>query len=96
MADQIHITPELRETHYVRATTPVAVTLHRAVAPGEVRAIPGRVLGEMRVNGYVHHYRVVDGNGVLMLVPPGWVQLMGGKAIGTSCPSSPVRAEVLA
>jgi len=67
-------TPELRETHYVRATTPVAVTLHQPVAPGQVRTIAGRVLGEMRVNGCLHYYRVEDGDGGLLLVPPEWIE----------------------
>ncbi len=66
-------TPEPRETRYIRATTPVAVELHQPVAPGQVRTIMGRLLGEMRVNGCVHHYRIVDGNGVIFITPTEWL-----------------------
>lgn len=66
-------TPALRETRYIRAITPVTVELRQPVAPGQVRTIAGRVLGEMRVNGCLHHYRVVDGNGVVYLAPPEWL-----------------------
>ncbi len=58
MAKHDLITPEPRETRYIRATTPVAVELHQPVAPGQVRTIPGRLLGETRVDGKLHHYRV--------------------------------------
>ena len=67
-------TPELRATRYIRATPPVAVELRQPVAPGEVRSITGRVLGEMYVDGRLHHLRVVDGDGVLFLVPPEWIK----------------------
>ena len=43
-------TPELRQVRFVRATPPVAVELHQPVAPGEVRTIAGRVLGETHVD----------------------------------------------
>ncbi len=67
------ITPEPRAAHYVRATTPVAVELHQPVAPGQVRTITGSVLGETRVDGRLHHYRVQDGNGVVFITPPEWL-----------------------
>lgn len=81
MADRIHTTPELRATRYVRATRPITVELHQPVAPGEVRTIAGRVLGEMRVNGCLHHYRVVDGDGVVYLAPPEWLTPEGVQAL---------------
>ncbi len=90
MANHDLTTPEPRETRYIRATTPVAVELHQPVAPGQVRAITGRVFGEMRVNGCVHHYRVEDGDGVLFLVPPEWIELL---PISRK-KSEPVRAKV--
>ena len=99
MADHVLTTPEPRAAYYVRATQFLTVTLHQPVAPGQVRTIPGRVLGEMRVNGCVHHYRVVDGDGVLLLVPPGWVRLTGEdvRQLGAHGGRKPaVRAEVLA
>lgn len=43
-------TPELRQVRFVRATPSVAVELHQPVAPGEVRTIAGRVLGETHVD----------------------------------------------
>jgi len=66
-------TPELREARYVRATRPVTVELHQPVASGEVRTITGRVLGEMHVDGKLHHYRVESTSGVIFVTPPGWL-----------------------
>jgi len=83
-----YTTPELRATRYVRATPPVAVEMHQPVAPGEVRTIAGRVLGEMHADDRLHHLRFVDGDGVLFLVPPEWVRQLDAPM--------PVRAEVLA
>ena len=87
-----HTTVEMRATRYVRATTPITVTLHQPVAPGQVRTIAVRVLGEKRVNGCVHHYRVEDGDGEMFLAPPAWIEPLptNGKK------SEPVRAEVFA
>jgi len=49
-ATQDYTTPVVRVTRFVRATTPVAVTLRQPVASGEVRTITGRVLGETHVD----------------------------------------------
>ncbi len=68
-----HTTPALRATRYVRATRPITVELHQPVAPGEVRAITGRVLGETRVDGKLHHYRVESTSGVVFITPPEWL-----------------------
>ncbi len=68
-----HTTPEPRAAHYVRATTPVAVTLHTPAAPGEVRIITGRMLGAAHVDGVLHHYRVAAGDGTFYLAPPEWL-----------------------
>ena len=73
MAKHDLITPEPRETRYIRATTPVAVELHQPVAPGQVRTIPGRLLGETRVDGKLHHYRVESTSGVVFITPPEWL-----------------------
>jgi len=68
-----HTTPELRETRYVRTTSTLTVELHQPVAPGKVRTIAGRVLGEMQVDGVLHHYRVATDDGAVYLAPPEWL-----------------------
>ena len=85
-------TPELRETRFVRATRPVTVELHQPVAFGEVRTTTGRVLGEMRVNGCLHHYRVLVADGTVILALPEWVQLPDGRKLK----AEPMWAEVAA
>ena len=37
------------------------------------RAFTGRLAGAMYRAGVVHHFRVVDGDGVMWLVPPAWL-----------------------
>ena len=60
---------------YVRARKAVPVT----VSPphddeGQPHRFRGRCLGAMYVQGRPHHYRVEDGDGVLFLVPPEWIE----------------------
>lgn len=73
MATRDSITLELRVTRYVRATPPIAVTLHMPAAPGQVRIITGRMLGAAHVDGVLHHYRVAAGDGTFYLAPPEWL-----------------------
>ncbi len=68
-----HTTPELREVRFVRAVPPTPITFNQPLRGGRYRAISGRLLGEMRVNGCLHHYRIVDGNGVIFITPPEWL-----------------------
>ncbi len=91
------ITPELREVRFVRAVPPTPISFRQPLRGGRYRAISGRLLGETQFDGVLHHYRVATGDGVLFLVPPEWVQLMGGKVIAATCRNSPpMCAEVLA
>ena len=80
-------TPEVRAACYVRATRPVTVELHQPVGPGEVRTITGRVLGEMQVDGVLHHFRIEAG-GVLFLIPPDWIEVDAPVATRTLEPAT--------
>jgi len=91
MAKHAHITLEVREVRFVRAIPPTPITFKQPLRGGRHRAISGRLLGETRFDGALHHYRVEAG-GVLFLVPPAWIeQLLKSEEL-----SEPVRAEVLA
>ena len=68
-----HTTPELREVAFVRANPPTPITFNQPLRGGRHRAISGRLLGETRFDGMLHHFRIEAG-GVLWLVPPAWIE----------------------
>ncbi len=69
-----HTTPELPEVRFVRANPPTPITFRQPLRGGRYRAISGRLLGETRFDGVLHHFRIEAG-GVLFLVPPHWVEV---------------------
>lgn len=71
-ADTEH-TPSERDARYVRAAVAVEVELHQPLRRGRHRTIHGKLLGETRVNGRLHHYRVQATDGVVFITPPDWL-----------------------
>ncbi len=88
MAKHAHITPELREVRFVRAIPPTPITFNQPLRHGRYRAISGRLLGETQFDGVLHHYRVVDSDGVLLLVPPDWIEVDAPVAVRTLEPAA--------
>lgn len=74
-------TPEPRQVRFVRAVPPTPITFNQPLRGGRYRTIAGRLLGETRVDGKVHHYRVQDGNGVIFITPPEWLSPESVQAI---------------
>ena len=72
----------------MRAVPPTPITFNQPLRGGRHRAISGRLLGETQFDGVLHHYRVVDGDGVLFLVPPHWVEVDAPVATRTLEPAT--------
>ena len=87
MAKHAHITPELREVRFVRAIPPTPITFNQPLRHGRYRAISGRLLGETRFDGVLHHFRIEAG-GVLFLVPPHWVEVDASVPVRTLEPAA--------